>query len=67
MKYIAIVSLIFLAACVEKNNTNQTSDMITVCLDGVAYWVDGEDTYFQMMAPKIDPETLTFILCEGKK
>ena len=40
--------------------------MITVCLDGVAYWVDGEDTYYQMMAPRIDPETLTFVRCEGK-
>jgi hypothetical protein len=65
-KYLVIVSVLFLVACKEKNNTNQTSDMITVCLDGVAYWVDGEDTYFQMMAPKIDPETLTFVRCEGK-
>jgi hypothetical protein len=65
-KYLVIVSVLFLVACEEKNNTNQTSDMITVCLDGVAYWVDGEDTYFQMMAPKIDPETLTFVRCEGK-
>lgn len=68
MKYIVLASLIFLAACVEeKENSDQTSDMITICLDGVAYWVDGEDTYFQMMAPRIDPENLTFVLYKGKK
>jgi hypothetical protein len=67
MKYLVTAAvLLSLAGCEEKNNTDQTSDMITVCLDGVAYWVDGEDTYYQMMAPRIDPETLTFVRCEWK-
>lgn len=64
MKYIVLASLIFLAACVEENS-DQTSDMTTICLDGVAYWYEGVGNT-QMMAPKINPETLTFVLCKGK-
>lgn len=66
MKYVAILSLIFLASCIE-DGSDSTYDMITTCLDGVAYWVDGENTDQQMMAPRIDPKTLTFMRCEGKK
>lgn len=63
MKYIVLASLIFLTACVEENS-DQTSDMTTICLDGVAYWIGAADTNFQMMSPRIDPETLTFVLCK---
>ncbi len=66
MKYVAILSLIFLASCIE-DGSDSTDDMITTCLGGVAYWVDGENTDQQMMAPRIDPQTLTFIRCQGKK
>lgn len=65
MKYVIIASILFLSACTE-DGSDQTDDMITVCLDGVSYWVDGEDTQSQMMAPRIDPKTLTFIRCEVK-
>lgn len=66
MKYIALMSLIFLTACESIDGTDQTYDMITFCLDGVSYWVDGEGSQYQMMAPRIDPKTLTFVRCEGK-
>jgi hypothetical protein len=65
MKYIAIVSFIFLAACGPEENSDHTNDVTTICLDGVAYWHDGFNQS-QMMAPRIDPKTLTFVLCDMK-
>lgn len=62
MKYILIVSVLLLAACRE-NGSDETSDMITICLDRVAYWVDGVGNT-QMMAPRIDPVNLEFVRCE---
>lgn len=65
MKYLAIIlAIVTLSGCKDMNNTNQTEDMITICLDDVAYWVDGEGTNYQMMAPRIDPKTLSFVLCK---
>lgn len=67
MKYLAIIlAIVTLSGCKDMNNTNQTEDMITICLDDVAYWVDGEGTNYQMMSPRINPETLSFVRCEGK-
>ena len=65
MKYLVVVATLFLVGCVE-DGSDQTSDMITVCLDGVAYWVTSAGTNYQMMAPRIDPDTLSFVRCGGK-
>lgn len=65
MKYLAVITILLLAGCVE-DGSDQTSDVITVCLDGVAYWIDMEGTNYQMMSPRIDPDTLSFVRCEGK-
>lgn len=65
MKYVILASVLFLAACKE-NGSDQTDDMITICLDGVSYWFDGL-SQSQMMAPRIDPETLTYVRCKGTK
>ena len=62
MKYIALIALVSLAGCVEEGS-NQTSDMITICLDRVAYWYDGSGQS-QMMAVRINPETLQPMLCK---
>lgn len=56
------VILVTLSACVEEGS-DQTTDMITICLDDVAYWFDGQGQS-QMMSPRIDPKTLTFIRCK---
>jgi len=64
MKYLAIFSLIVLVACKEKGS-DQTAAMTTICLDGVAYWHGGFGRT-QMMAPRIDSETLDFVRCEEK-
>jgi hypothetical protein len=53
-----------LTGCVEEGS-DQTSGMVTMCLDGVAYWYDGQGQS-QMMSPRVDPETLTFVRCEEK-
>ena len=65
MKFALFAVILFtLSACVEEGS-DQTSDMITMCLDGVAYWYDGQGQgQTQMMAPRIDPKTLTFIRCK---
>ena len=65
MKYLVVVASLFLVGCVE-DGSDQTSDMITVCLDDVAYWIDMEGTNYQMMSPRIDPDTLSFVRCGGK-
>lgn len=56
------VAILFLAACVEEGS-DQTDTMTAICIDGVQYWLDGIGQ-MQMMAPRIDPETLTFVRCE---
>lgn len=65
MKYaLLVIAALTLAGCIE-DGKDATTDMIIVCLDGVEYWVDGENTQQQMMAPRIDPETLSFVRCEA--
>lgn len=60
---VAFIILFLLVGCGKEEGSNQTEDMTTICLDGVAYWFDGMGQS-QMMAPRVDPETLTFIRCE---
>ena len=60
---VAFIILFLLVGCGKEEGSNQTEDMTTICLDGVAYWFDGAGAG-QMMAPRVDPETLTFIRCE---
>jgi hypothetical protein len=62
MKYIALIALVALTACVEEGS-DQTGDMTTMCLDHVAYWLDGQGQS-QMMAVRIDPKTLQPMLCK---
>lgn len=67
MKKIIALALIGLAltGCIEQGddltNHHQT---ITVCLDGVEYWVLSADSQSQALAPKVDPVTLTFVRCK---
>jgi hypothetical protein len=59
---LAIFAIAALAGCVEEGS-DQTSEMTTICLDGVAYWFDGAGQS-QMMAPRVDPTTLQFVRCK---
>lgn len=54
---VAAMSVLFLTACVE------TEDFNSVCLDGVQYWYR-QTGYTALLTPRIDPKTLTFVLCE---
>lgn len=58
----SVLALSLLVACVEEGE-DVTEDMTVACIDGVEYWFDGIGQS-QMMAPRIDPETLTFVRCE---
>lgn len=60
---VAFIILFLLVGCGKEEGSDQTEGMTTICLDGVAYWFDGMGQS-QMMAPRVDPETLTFIRCE---
>lgn len=66
MKYILIIGLVLLSGCVVEDNSEHGKDLYTICLDGVAYWYDAGYSG-QMMAPRIDPNTLTFVLCKEKQ
>ena len=58
-----LASIALLSGCIE-NGDDVTSDMKNICIDGVQYWVDSEGSNLQMMSPRIDPVTLTFVRCE---
>ena len=64
MKYIVLVSVLFLAACIE-DGSDQTDTMRTICLDGVQYWTK-QAGHGRVMTPRIDPVTLAFVRCEEK-
>ena len=62
MTKIAILCALFLSACVEEK-ADYTTEFVTICLDKVSYWYrpSGGAT---VLAPRINPETLGFVLCE---
>lgn len=59
---VAAMSVLFLTACIEENK-DVTGSFTSVCLDGVQYW-HRPSGYSALLAPRIDPETLTFTRCE---
>ena len=65
---LALVAMMTLAGCIEEGvelSTNETSiETMTVCLDGVSYWLIQPNTRSQAMAPRIDPVTLQFVRCK---
>jgi hypothetical protein len=61
MKYVLMTAVLALAACTEKE-ADRTTDMTSICIDGVSYWLEGAGGS-QMMAPRISPDTLTFVRC----
>lgn len=66
MKYLIIfVSLFALSACGLEEGSDVTNSFTAVCIDDVQYWIAGIGSA-QMMAPRVDSETLTFVRCEGK-
>lgn len=68
MKYLAIFSLVFLAACYEDTSSIQSENGRTFhveCIDGVEYWHRNANSR-SSMSPRIDPNTLTFVRCQTK-
>jgi hypothetical protein len=69
MKYaLLVIAALTVAGCVEEGSdlTNQ-EQTITVCLDGVAYWMINPQARSQVLAPRVDPKTLTFVRCDSVK
>lgn len=62
---VAMIAMTALAGCVEDGDdiTNK-HNVISVCLDGVEYWLISPEKQSQAMAPRIDPVTLEFVLCK---
>jgi hypothetical protein len=68
MKYILFaVGMLALASCIEDGEdiTNR-GGTISVCIDGVEYWITDLATSSQSTAPRIDPDTLTFVKCKSE-
>ena len=64
MKYIVLLSVLFLAGCIE-DGSDQTSIMNKICLDNVEYWFRAAGQT-AVMSPRIDPKTMAFVSCEEK-
>ena len=67
MKKIIALALIgfALTGCIENGDdiTNHHGT-ITVCLDGVEYWILDAGAQSQALAPKINSVTLSYVLCK---
>jgi hypothetical protein len=72
MKYVFIATvLVFVAGCVseaEQSIPSTSSRYVgktyeLECIDGVEYWFRGRPGYRGYLAPRIDPETLAYVLC----
>ena len=66
MKYLVIVSLVFLAACKTETTGDKVNGFETACMAGVLYYVDKAGGYGKSLAPVIDADTLTYVRCEVK-
>lgn len=64
MKYLALITVVFLSACVEEGS-EQRSDFKFICLDSVQYWFRATGSS-SLLTPRINPDTLTFVRCTGK-
>jgi hypothetical protein len=65
MKYLALASLVFLAACKTETTGNDVNGFEVACMNGVEYYFDTAGAYGKSLAPVIDSETLTYVRCEG--
>lgn len=65
LRNIILVSIaaITLAGCVEEGE-NFDKEATAICLDGVQYWIIDPHMREQAIAPRIDPETLTYVRCK---
>ena len=66
MKYLAIVSLVFLAACKTETTGDKVNGFDTACMAGILYYFDNAGGYGKSLAPVVDAKTLTFSRCEVK-
>lgn len=56
-----------LAGCKEEGqDLTRDQRTMTICLGGVEYWLLNAETQSQMLAPKVDAATLTFVRCGVK-
>lgn len=64
MKYLVIMSLVFLAACKTETTGNEVNGFDVACMNGVQYYFNNAGG--KSLTPVIDAETLTYVRCEGK-
>lgn len=67
MKYAILFAAVFLTACVDERPSAQSESGLRYyveCIGGIEYWtsVVGQTGF---MAVRVDPETLTFVRCNG--
>ncbi len=68
MKYLSIALVcLTLTACTIENGQDVTELVTAVCLDGVEYLSMGMGANAGLLAPRVDPETLTFVRCTEKE
>lgn len=68
MKYISIALVCMtLTACTIEEGQDVTELTTSVCLDGVEYWTMYLGANAGVLAPRVDPETLTFVRCAEKE
>ena len=66
MKYIVLVSVLFLAGCYTETTDESVNGFAVACMNGIEYYYNNAGGYGKSLAPVIDPETLTYVRCEMK-
>lgn len=68
MKYFSIaLASLALMACTPEEGADVTSAVTPLCIDGVQYWTMYMGTGDDVLSPRVDPETLTFVRCMEKE
>ena len=66
MKYIVLVSVLFLAGCYTETTDESVNGFKVACMNGIEYYYNTAGGYGKSLAAVIDPVTLTYIRCEEK-
>lgn len=66
MKYVVLVSLLFIAGCKTETTDESVNGFDIACMNGVQYYFNSAGGYGKSLAAVIDPVTLTYVRCEAK-
>lgn len=62
---IALIAMTTLSGCIEEGaDLTNNHNVITICLDGVEYWMISPEKQSQTLAPRVDAVTLEFVRCK---